>query len=331
MKNIYKLNDRVIYAYDLSHKHNFKKKAGNAVAYYQLDLRSEFILNDLNMLSKLLLDESPFVIFGSHSNLLITERGYDGLFIDIRPYTKGIEYCKETNFFNVSADCILNDFVKYASNCGYDFSDLISIPGLLGSAICGNSGKTDGMDICKFVKSIEVYNFINGKYEILYPDEKFFAKRNSFIKEKNKINMHYLIKSCTLQAEYINEKESIMKMQENLKLRKNIDTEATNFGTAGSFWISSLLPKKYFDKGLKVRDLMKEIGLNKVNFNGARYITEKFFLTTDETTTDKDVAKLLHHSIKEINNAFGFIPQNEVVILDHDGRIDAIEFINRYL
>lgn len=70
------------YNYNLKNKHLFKKKPGNAKQYYQLFF-DDTLKKDLKVLSKLYKHNIPFKIFGSHTNLYITENGYDGLFIDI--------------------------------------------------------------------------------------------------------------------------------------------------------------------------------------------------------------------------------------------------------
>lgn len=328
MNNIIGLSNNVEYNFNLKNKLRFKKKVGNVSQYYPLDLRSTYIKNDLNVIANLYSINHPFVIFGECTNLYVTENGYNGLFIDIDHHFNGIEYIDKTKSFRVMADYDLDGFVKEAVKKGYDFTNFISIPGLVGSAVCGNSG-SEGINIGKHVKSIKVFDFKKNDFSTIIPENGFFKKRNSLINEENKEKTNYLIIECELYADYIGRDNCELKIKRKKDYRKYSDEDS--FGTAGSFWRGAVLPEKYHNDGKKVRDLMKMIELNTVNFNGARYVTDKYFLKTEEHTTDKDVARLLKCTIDEIKNAFGFIPENEVIILDHDGRIDVIEFIKRYL
>jgi len=316
---------------DLTHK--FKKPPGDVLFFYRLDLRSQNIDNDLDIISELFFRNEPFVVFGECTNLYITEKGYNGLFISIQEYhINGITFDTTTNTFNVKADCNLTDFVKDAAALGYDFSDFYQIPGLVGSAVCGNSG-SDGVEIGEFVRSIRVYDIKEKKYDTfsVVPNSDFFTLRNSKINEDNKEKTRYIIVECELQSEYIGKDNCELRIRKKKADRTDTDkTSELEGGTAGSFWTASALPKEYLDNGKKVRDLISDLGLNRLEINGAKYVTKKNFLTTSKHTKDRDVAHLLDLTTERIKARYNFYPKNEVVILDYDGRIDAAEFIRRY-
>jgi len=328
MEEIKGLSRNVKYNHNLQNKLRFKKLAGNISAYYYLDLRSNSIDKDISIIADLFSENYPFVVFGGCTNLYITERGYNGLFIEIQHHHNGIKYNDKTGIYSVKADCDLDGFVKEAVKRGSDFTNFYAIPGLVGSAVCGNSG-SEGIDICNHVKSITVYDFEAREYKTIdISGDGFFSKRNSFISNHNKEKTYYIITECELYAENIGKSECESKIRKKKEYRKSSDENAV--GTAGSFWRGAALPETESTKGKKIRDLLKELSLNTYDINGARYVTDKCFLKTENCTTDKDVARLLKYSMDEINRKFGFFPENEVVILDHDGRIDVKEFINRY-
>lgn len=325
------LSGEILYEYNLINKHNYKKRAGTATAYYQLDLQSADLHSNLMRLSTLYNEGAPFVIFGDHTNLYITENGYNGLFIDIKAYkNESITYNESSHTFCVGADCVLDYFVHFAAELGYDFTGLVAIPGLIGSAISGNSG-SKGVEIGNFVNSIKIFNFAEKKYETLYPNNKFFSRRNSHIGKSNETRFEFLIVSCILKADYIGTNEAQKKLEQKLKERKQTDELSNQYGTAGSFWVSSSAPSQFLKTGKKVRDLIVDLGLSKISYNGARFVTKKCFLATEKHTTDKDVAFLLDLTIKKLKEEYGFVPVKEVIILDYDGKITIDEFIKRYL
>jgi UDP-N-acetylenolpyruvoylglucosamine reductase len=322
-----KFSNKIDYNLKLT-EHVFKKNAGNLSKHFTLDLRSKYIEDDLNALSKIYSKGEKFVIFGECTNLYVTEGSYQGLFIKIEEQIlNGMDFDPESKSFSVKADSLLKNFVCFAAKHGYDFSVFYGIPGLVGSAVCGNSG-SDSIEIGKYVKSIKVYNIVENKYEILETQKNFFFARNSYINEQNKNLTKYIILECTFKADYLGKAQCEKKIKEKRYNRKLIDRDA--YRTAGSFWVSSMLPDKYRSKGIKVRDLMKEIGLNTLDINGAKYVTEKCFLTTSITTRDSDVAALLDETIKKLQENYGFTPKKEVIILDYDGKISVDEFIKRY-
>jgi UDP-N-acetylenolpyruvoylglucosamine reductase len=308
--------------------HVFEKYAGNVSEHLKLDLRSPHVEEDLNSLSKLYAKGRDFVVFGECTNLYVTEKSYQGLFIEIDEYLiNGIYYNKEEESFSVKADCLLRNFVQSAAKEGFDFTVFYGIPGLVGSAVCGNSG-SDSIEIGNYVKSIKVYNIAENKYEVFETNEKFFSARSSYINEQNRGLTKYIILECTLKADCLGKTLCEKKLKDKRSKRNLIDRDAHR--TAGSFWVSSVVPEEYRSKGKKVRDLIKEIGLNKLDYNGAKYVTEKCFLTTSVETRDSDVATLLDVTIKKMKKNYGFIPKKEVVILDYDGKISVDEFIKRY-
>jgi len=234
-------------------------------------------------------------------------------------------------YFNSENNSYFSELVNKAISLGYDFSDFAGIPGYIGGAVFGNAGthhtgRTIGDSIIKII----VFNFETGQYEtinpIAYPN--FFSERNSFLKESNRVKTKYLIISVVLKAQYIGIKEATDKKKKIIEIRKDSDIEGRR--TAGSFFANGALPENLAKQGLKVRDLIRELGLNTLNFNGAGYTDIKCFLKTESQTTDYNIALLLDETIYKIKTTYGFCPTTEVQILDFDGIITAEQFIRRY-
>ena len=115
------LSRKILENYDLSSKHLFKKKAGNAKYYYELKFDNT-LDNDLKEILKLYKDNKKYKIFGMHTNLYITENGYDGLFIDLSPKGAKIKFDKEKEEFIVTSNLTNSKLVNYGRSLGYDFA-----------------------------------------------------------------------------------------------------------------------------------------------------------------------------------------------------------------
>ena len=328
MKEI-NLSRKVLENYDLSCKHLFKKKAGNAKYYYELQFDNT-LDNDLKEISKLYKLGKKYKIFGMHTNLYITEKGYDGLFIDISPKKAKIKFDKEKEEFIVTSNLTNSKLVNYGMSLGYDFASLTGIPGMVGAGVIGNSSwvppaKTYG----EYVKQIKVFDFEEEKEKIIIPNKDFFNVRNSFLKEANLIKTRYFIKEIVLKADYIGEEKVRKKYYEQINKRRESLKIGYTEGCAGSIWSNIDLKQKI---GKSFREIINENSDSNIDFNGARYsLNGGRFFTTDAETTDKDVAKLFKFTINKCKERYGIEPKKEMINLDYDGEINKNEFILRNL
>ena len=313
--------------YNLQDKHLFKKKTGNSKWYYQL-VFDETLEKDLNELHKLYKQDIPFKIFGLHTNLYITDNGYDGLFIDISPKKSSIKYDKETNTFKVTSNVEVSKFINYAMKFGYDFAALAGIPGLIGSGTVGNSSFTaSGKSFSDFIYEITLYDFEKGENVSIKPDKEFFSERDSLIKQKNRLKTRYFVKEIILKAEFIGEEKVKEKYDAQMERREKSLRFGFLEGTAGSLWSNVHLKKQI---GKSFTNLLRENPSINCNFNGATYSANgAMFFTTNENTTDKDVAKLFIHTIEKVKQLYNVELHKEVLILDSDGEVDLKTFISR--
>ena len=313
--------------YNLQNKHLFKKKTGNAKWYYQL-IFDETLDNDLNELHKLYNQNIPFKIFGMHTNMYITDNGYDGLFVDISPKNSTISFNKETELFTVSSNVAVSKLVNYAMELGYDFAALTGIPGLVGSGVVGNSSFTaSGKGFSDFVYGIKLYDFNDGKTIDVVPNNDFFGDRDSFMKQQNRNQTRFFVKEIILKGDYIGKEAVKEKYDAQMERRKVSLKFGFLEGSAGSLWSPVHLKKQI---GKSFSKLLRENPSINANFNGATYSPNgAMFFTTGEKTTDKDVAKLFVHTLEEVKKLYNVDLHKEVFILDYDGEIDLETFISR--
>ena len=316
----------VLENYDLSNKHLFKKRAGNAKYYYQLQY-GESLDNDLKEISKLYNSDILFKILGFHTNTYITENGFNGFFIDISAKNQNIIFDKEKEEFLVSGNILTSKLVNFSMNLGYDFASLTGIPGMVGAGIVGNASWVHGKDYGDYVKKLIVYDFKEDKEIEIVPDEHFFSIRNSFIKKANTEKTRYFIKKAILKSEYIGKEAVREKYLAQIDKRRESLKIGFLEGGAGSIWSNTDLFNK---TGKSFRLLIADKPEFNINFNGARYSKNGTrFFTTDNNTTDKDVAKLLAFTLEKLKEFYNVEPVKEIVIIDYDGEIDLNTFIQR--
>ena len=323
----YNFSRKVITNYNLSNKHPFKKKAGNASGYYQL-IFDNTLENDLQVLHKLYKDDIPFKIFGSKTNLYITDNGYNGLFIDMRPYNGKIVFNESSESFTVTGNVSVYEFVNFTMKRGYDFGELTGITGLIGAWVTGNDGYTpSGKAFSDFVKEVTVFDFEKCETIKFTPDENFFSLRESFIRESNRNKTRFFVKEVVLKSKFVGEELVRKKFDAQMDRRKPGLYYGFKEGSAGSLWIYA-----HFKNitGKSFRHLLAENPSINGNFNGATFSPNgNNHFITGTNTTDKDVAKLFVHTINRVKELYGVELKKEIFILDTDGEISIETFINR--
>ncbi|MCL2439573.1 MAG: FAD-binding protein [Alphaproteobacteria bacterium] len=306
----------------LDDKHLFKKRAGAAAKYYQLQF-DDSLQNDLQALHEMYKRGEPFRIYGAHTNLYICDNGYGGLFVDISP-----KHSKIDEAFAAPANATVSELVNKGAAAGYDFSALAGIPGMIGSGVAGNSGYSpSGKAFGDFVAGITAYDFETGRAMEFAPDENFFAARDSFIKRANSERFRYFITEVKFKADFIGPVAAREKVAAQMAKRKTHLATAFEEGSAGSLWNNEKLRR---ETGNSFAIMLRENGALNADFNGATYSANgaNFFITT-AATTDNDVAKLFAHSISKAHELYGAELEKEIATLDTDGEIDLATFITR--
>jgi UDP-N-acetylmuramate dehydrogenase len=155
----------------------------------------------------------PIIVIGSGSNLLIRDKGFDGVVIK---FGKDFDYIKINNdIINCGPATQKSLLAEYAANnnlTGFEF--LYCIPGTVAGGVIMNSG-CYGSDISKVVLSISAID-MNGEIKIIVNKDINFSYRHSSL-TKNQIITNIEMKGSVL------EKKKVLEIMENLKNKK--DTE----------------------------------------------------------------------------------------------------------
>jgi len=155
----------------------------------------------------------PIIVIGSGSNLLIRDKGFDGVVIK---FGKDFDYIKINNdIINCGPATQKSLLAEYAANnnlTGFEF--LYCIPGTVAGGVIMNSG-CYGRDISKVVLSISAID-MNSEIKIIDNKDINFSYRHSSL-TKNQIITNIEMKGSVL------EKKKVLEIMENLKNKK--DTE----------------------------------------------------------------------------------------------------------
>ena len=185
----------------------------------------------------------PIIVIGSGSNLLIRDKGFDGVVIK---FGKDFDYIKINNdIINCGPATPKSILAEYAANnnlTGFEF--LYCIPGTVAGGVVMNSG-CYGSDISKVVLSVTVID-MNGEIKIISNKDINFSYRHSSL-TKNQIITNIEMKGSFL------EKQKILEIMKNLKDKK--DTEQPQKIKTGG---STFKNPKNSDK--KAWQLIKESG-----------------------------------------------------------------------
>ena len=185
----------------------------------------------------------PIIVIGSGSNLLIRDKGIDGVVIK---FGKDFDYIKINNdIINcgpATPKSILAEYVANNNLTGFEF--LYCIPGTIAGGVVMNSG-CYGSDISKVVLSVTVID-MNGEIKIISNKDINFSYRHSSL-TKNQIITNIEMKGSFL------ENQKILEIMKNLKDKK--DTEQPQKIKTGG---STFKNPKNSDK--KAWQLIKESG-----------------------------------------------------------------------
>ncbi len=261
----------------------------------------------------------PFFILGGGSNLLVSDKGYDGLVIKCQ-MSKSKLFQIKSKFQNpkiyTESGVLLNQLVVMALENGLTgLESVAGIPGTVGGAIKGNAGAF-GMSMADIVKSVEVLEIKqeeNGSppklAETRSPKIKIFKNKDCKFGYRDSIfkhNENLIILSAEIELSKGNKKETWKKTKGYLAYRKN--NQPLEFPCAGSIFKN---PKKF-----SAGELIEKSGLKGKKI-GKVQISEKHanFIVNLGAGKAKDVLGLIKLAKEKVKEKFGIELEEEVVFL----------------
>lgn len=242
--------------------------------------------------------EVPFFILGNGSNLLVGDKGYSGIILQISDRMN--EVTVEDVRIRVQAGALLSQVSKAALEHGLTGLEFASgIPGTIGGGVVMNAGAYGG-EMKQVVERVTVMDKQGETLELLAEDMEF-GYRTSVIKNRPFIVLEVCLKLCRGDKEEIS-----LKMEELARRRR--EKQPLEFASAGSTFKR---PDGYF-----AGKLIMDAGLRGYSIGGAR-VSEKHcgFVVNTGKATAADVAEVIQEVRDRVKDKFGVTLEPEVIFL----------------
>jgi len=275
-------------------KHNTFRVGGAAEVYVSPATLEELVC----AVTECRAHNTPFVILGHGSNVLVSDKGLRGVVIQLYPHFCHV-LVEETNLY-AQAGALLSATATKACNSGLAGMEFASgIPGTVGGAVCMNAGAygPEIKDICETVTLLMPDNTIT----IVPARNMDFGYRHSIVQESGAI-----VVSATF-ALLPGDPEAIRAETDELNARRRI-SQPLEFPSAGSTFKRP--------EGHYAGKLIEDCGLKGFSIGGAQ-VSEKHagFVINTGNATAEDIHTLIAHIQKTVFEQFGVKLEPEVKIL----------------
>ncbi len=242
--------------------------------------------------------EVPYFILGNGSNLLVGDKGYEGVILQIGNRMNDIK--AEGGCIRAGAGALLSQVARFAQENGLTGLEFASgIPGTIGGGVVMNAGAYGG-EMKQVVKEVTVLSD-QGEILILNGDDMEFGYRTSIIKRRP-----FVVLEVLMQLQPGNKAEILLYMEELSKKRR--EKQPLEFASAGSTFKR---PEGYF-----AGKLIMDAGLRGYSIGGAK-VSEKHcgFVVNTGNATAADVAEVIWEVQEKVKEKFGVALETEVIFL----------------
>lgn len=267
-------------------------RVGGPADYYLTPENAEQVSAIIKLCNK---EKISFYILGNGSNLLVGDKGYRGVIIQI--YKDMNHIIIEETELKVQAGALLSRIASEALNNelgGFEFA--AGIPGTLGGAAVMNAGAYGGemKDVLKDVTVLDE----NGNVVVIEAKDLELGYRTSVIARKG-----YVVLGATI-ALHRDKKEDIQARMNDYKERR-ITKQPLEYPSAGSTFKR---PEGYF-----AGKLIQDAGLRGFQVGGAA-VSEKHcgFVINKDSATAADILELMRQVSDKVHQQFGVTLEPEV-------------------
>ena len=235
-------------------------------------------------------------LLGSGSNLLLADKGFDGVVIRLTADAFSQVQISGTTV-TAAGGAMLSNVVSETVKAGLSGLELLAgIPGTIGGAIHGNAG-THQADIGNYVTGVTVLT-ATGELRERAEDALTFSYRTSSVDELAVI-------SCTLELKE-DDSEAITERMRKVWIMKKA-TQPLSSQSAGCIFKNP--------RGLSAGDLIEQAGLKGTRIGGAE-ISDRHanFIVTSDSATCNDVMQLIDKAKSAVTEQFGVDLETEIQI-----------------
>ena len=280
---------------ELMSAHTYYKIGGPAAVYTAPDGPQELAA----VLDVCRENNIPYFILGKGSNILVSDRGFDGCVIDMTENFRDI--AAEGNLIAAGAGSLLSAVAKKAAeNSLTGFEELAGVPGTVGGTLVMNAG-CYGKEISSLVLSADILS--EGKVVRIERNDIEFSYRSSSLKGKLVAGAVFALKKGDPEA-------ISSKMAEYSALRRS--KQPLNYPSCGSVFKR---PQEGF-----AGKFIENSGLKGKSIGGAMVSDlHAGFIINTGTATAQDVLSLIKLIKKTVKEKFGVELQEEVIYLGFIG------------
>lgn len=272
--------------------HTTFRVGGNADFFLEISSPKELA----DIIKYLKQTEHSYFILGNGSNLLVGDKGYNGVILHLGERFSGITVEKET--ITVQAGALLSTVAKTAAKHGLAGMEFASgIPGTIGGAVVMNAGAYEG----EMKQIITMVTVMTDQGEILELDNETmeFGYRTSIIK-----NRPFIVLSARLDLKKGNIEEIQEKMDDFGNRRRS--KQPLEYPSAGSTFKR---PEGYF-----AGKLIMDAGFRGYRIGGAQ-VSEKHcgFIINVGNATAADISELMDEVIEKVSDKFDVTLEPEII------------------
>lgn len=247
----------------------------------------------------------PYFILGGGSNILVSDKGFDGLVIKIEINKLIIN----NNRIITGAGVLLNDLVNKSIKKGLTGLEwAIGIPGTIGGAVRGNTG---AFSISEIVKKIKVLKDSKSEFKIYNPKSIKFGYRDSIFKKNNEI-----ILEIELEFKKGDKRKSQELIKKYLSYRFQRQPKLSSAGCVFKNLTPGQLQHRASLSNNSAGWLIEQCGLKGRRIGDAK-ISEKHanFIVNLGNAKAKDVKRLINLCKEKVKEKFGIQLEEEIEYL----------------
>lgn len=291
--NKYVDEDRILLNEPMS-KHTTFRVGGDAKALVKISKKEELI----SLIPFLNEENEPYFIKGNGSNILVGDKGYNGIILELSSDFNEIEY--KDGVIRAEAGALMSSIAKAAldnSLTGFEFAS--GIPGTIGGGVVMNAGAYGG-ELKDVVTKVTVMD-PKGEILSLNNDNMQFGYRTSAIKTRPFIVLEVELKLENGNQNAIEEKMNELNSQRRLK-------QPLEFPSAGSTFKR---PEGYY-----AGKLIMDAGLRGYTIGGAQ-VSEKHcgFVVNKSNATAADIYEVIVEVKERVKKKFNVNLEPEIIFL----------------
>lgn len=285
------IDEKRIYTDEPMKKHTTFRVGGNA-DFFVIPKTVEEVKQTIMLCVE---QDMPYYILGNGSNLLVGDKGYRGVVIQI--YKEMNNIFVDGQKIKVQAGALLSKIGSVALEAGLTgFEFAAGIPGTMGGAVVMNAGAYGG-EMKDVLEEVTVLTK-EGEVLILSKEQLDMGYRTSVVAKKD-----YIVLKATIALE-LGDRDAIKARMDELKVQRTTK-QPLEFPSAGSTFKR---PEGYF-----AGKLIQDAGLRGFQVGGAQ-VSEKHcgFVINKGDATAADIVELMKQVSERVKEKFGVELEPEV-------------------